>query len=75
MHRGDVNHADIKQVNILVYGHDIVAKLCDMGLSRVKTNIAATMSNSCIPGILMYMSPEGLPQGIMPGKSNDILMA
>lgn len=56
-----VVHRDIKPANILVAKGSLITKLCDMGLSKVKT--AQSLSRStAIPGSPSYMAPECLLQ-------------
>ena len=56
-----VVHRDIKPANVLVHKATQVTKLCDMGLSKLKSaqSISHTTSTG-IPGTPSYMAPECL---------------
>lgn len=54
-----VVHRDIKPANVLVDKKSLTTKLCDMGLSRLKTRISTTATNG-IPGTPQYLAPECL---------------
>ena len=54
-------HRDIKPANVLVAKKTQITKLCDMGLSRLKSQ--QSLSQTCIttvPGTPSYMAPECL---------------
>lgn len=54
-------HRDIKPENILVANNFNVVKLCDMGLSKLKTmnTVMTTMAGICLqPGTPSYQAPE-----------------
>ena len=72
LHAHNVVHADIKPANILVSSDMPVVKLCDMGLSRLKSTACATKTKHSVPGTLMYMAPESVLQNVMPNRSSDI---
>ena len=72
LHAHNVVHADIKPANILVSSDMSVVKLCDMGLSRLKSTACATKTKHSVPGTLMYMAPESVLQNVMPNRSSDI---
>ena len=55
-----VVHRDIKPANILVARETRVAKLCDMGLSKLKSNQSLSQTTYAIPGTPKYMAPECL---------------
>jgi serine/threonine protein kinase len=40
-----VLHQDIKPANIMIDKQNLMAKLCDMGIARVRSLTAATMTN------------------------------
>ncbi|XP_031565478.1 LOW QUALITY PROTEIN: uncharacterized protein LOC116300699 [Actinia tenebrosa] len=46
-----VVHRDIKPANVLVDKKSVATKLCDMGLSKIKTGIATTATNG-VPGTI-----------------------
>jgi len=54
-----VVHRDIKPANVLVDKKSVATKLCDMGLSRLKTTISTTATNG-IRGTPQYLAPECL---------------
>lgn len=54
-----VVHRDIKPGNILVGKKTAVTKLCDMGLSKLKTRLATTMTSGIL-GTPQYLAPECL---------------
>ena len=72
LHAHNVVHAYIKPANILVSSDMSVVKLCDMGLSRLKSTACATKTKHSVPGTLMYMAPESVLQNVMPNRSSDI---
>ena len=54
-------HRDIKPANVLVAKGSLITKLCDMGLSKVKTAQSLSQTSStAIPGSPSYMAPECL---------------
>jgi len=56
-----VVHRDIKPANVLVAKGSLVTKLCDMGLSKVKSAQSLSQTSSTgIPGSPSYMAPECL---------------
>lgn len=56
-----VIHRDIKPANILVSRINYIAKICDMGISRLKAIQSIDQSSiSGIPGTPLYMAPECL---------------
>jgi serine/threonine protein kinase len=55
-HRASLIHSDIKPENILVRQEDGLAKITDLGVSRIKTS-TMTAGNS-VAGTLPYMAPE-----------------
>ena len=58
-----VVHRDIKPANVLVAKGSLITKLCDMGLSKVKTAQSLSQTSStAIPGSPSYMAPECLVQ-------------
>ena len=71
LHSVKVVHGDVKPVNILVSDDRKTVKLCDMGLSRVKTNIRVTATVSA-RGTVPYMSPQIVLEGCRTGFSCDI---
>ena len=71
LHSVKVVHGDVKPVNILVRDDRKTVKLCDMGLSRVKTNIRVTATVSA-RGTVPYMSPQIVLEGCRTGFSCDI---
>lgn len=54
-----VIHRDLKPGNILVNKITAVTKICDMGLSKLKTRVATTQTNG-IMGTPQYLAPECL---------------
>ena len=62
LHAMHVVHGDIKPCNILLDKSRKVVKLCDMGLARVKADIAATQTVRA-KGTVPFMSPEILVHG------------
>ena len=71
LHENNIVHADIKPANILVSSDFTEVKLCDMGLSRIKVSISATVTKSSVAGTPMYMAPESLLNHIRPNASSD----
>jgi E3 ubiquitin-protein ligase mind-bomb len=55
-----VIHRDIKPANVLVSRQTGVAKLCDMGISKLKELQTLNQTTSGIPGTPSYMAPECL---------------
>lgn len=49
-------HRDIKPANVLIDTRSHVTKLCDMGLSRLKTSLVTTVGNGVL-GTPQYMAP------------------
>lgn len=72
MHAVGVVHSDLKPANVLVSQDRSVVKVCDIGLSRIKTSLGTTRTHFMIPDTTMYMSPEGLVCHIMPNKQEDM---
>ena len=65
-------HHDIKPSNILINHETATAKVCDLGISKVKIlgSATATCANG-VPGTLMYMAPECILER-RPGAPSDI---
>ena len=57
-----VIHRDIKPANVLISLQSSVAKLCNMGISKLKEIQTMTKPTSGIPGTPSYMAPECLLQ-------------
>ena len=51
-------HRDIKPANILVAKDSYVTKLCDMGLSKLKSATMQAVTATGVPGTPHYMAPE-----------------
>lgn len=51
-------HRDIKPANILVAKDSYVTKLCDMGLSKLKSATMQAVTTTGVPGTPHYMAPE-----------------
>ena len=51
-------HRDIKPANILVAKDSCVTKLCDMGLSKLKSATMQAVTATGVPGTPHYMAPE-----------------
>ncbi|KAK3750999.1 hypothetical protein QZH41_007608 [Actinostola sp. cb2023] len=55
-----VLHRDIKPANVLVARETHITKLCDMGLSKLKSRQSVTHTGITTPGTPQYMAPECL---------------
>ena len=55
-------HRDIKPANILVANDLCVTKLCDMGLSKLKSATMQAVTGTGVPGTPHYMAPECIVQ-------------
>ena len=53
-------HQDIKPANFLITAKTLVTKLCDLGLSQIKSVHTMTTANFTGAGTPMYMAPERL---------------
>mgnify|MGYP001794202631 CR=1 FL=1 len=53
-------HRDIKPANVIIAEHTHVTKLCDMGLSKLKSSQSVTMTTGTVTGTPAYMAPECL---------------
>ncbi|CAB3988726.1 dual specificity kinase shkC-like [Paramuricea clavata] len=51
-------HRDIKPANIVVAKDSYVTKLCDMGLSKLKSATMQAVTATGVPGTPHYMAPE-----------------
>ena len=51
-------HRDIKPANIIVAKDSYVTKLCDMGLSKLKSATMQAVTATGVPGTPHYMAPE-----------------
>ena len=67
-----VIHRDIKPANVLISRQSGVAKLCDMGISKLKEIQTMTKTTSGIPGTPSYMAPECLLQNKKATVDSDI---
>ena len=67
-----VIHRDIKPANVLFSRQSGVAKLCDMGISKLKEFQTMTKTTSGIPGTPSYMAPECLLQNQKATVHSDI---
>jgi serine/threonine protein kinase len=69
-----VLHHDIKPGNILIKEHCFTTKLCDLGVSRVKSLLAATTTTSVgsVPGTPSFMAPECLLGEDTSSASSDV---
>ena len=56
-------HQDIKPSHILIDSMTYIVKLCDLGISRVKSLNNATVTSQGLPGTVMYMAPEMILRG------------
>lgn len=57
----EILHMDIKPANILVEQPSITAKLCDLGLAKIRChNVASTTNAMQVAGTVEYMAPERL---------------
>ena len=60
-HTPEILHMDIKPANILVDQASITAKLCDLGLAKIRSNSIASTTNALqVAGTIEYMAPERL---------------
>ena len=67
-----VIHRDIKPANVLISRQSGVAKLCDMGISKLKEIQTMTKTTSGIPGTPSYTVPECLLQNKKATVHSDI---
>ena len=58
LHSRNIVHGDLKPPNILISLDKKQIKLCDMGLSRLKKSVTATVTQSPRQGTYLYMSPQ-----------------
>ena len=66
-------HQDIKPGNILIQKSTFVAKLCDFGISRIKSVLASTTTTvGAVDGSPGYMAPECLVGGEKSTTATDI---
>ncbi|CAC5399906.1 unnamed protein product [Mytilus coruscus] len=65
-------HRDIKPANILIDGQSYITKLCDLGVSRVKSYTFYSLTNLGQPGTPGYMAPEILLEGKSATVKGDI---
>lgn len=57
----EILHMDIKPANILVEQPSVTAKLCDLGLAKIRShNVASTTNAMQVAGTIEYMAPERL---------------
>ena len=75
LHTQDVVHGDIKPANILVDEKLERVKLCDFGISRIKTRLMQTTTMSFIRGTLIYMAPESCIDQVKPNFQTDVWCA
>mgnify|MGYP001795714540 CR=1 FL=1 len=68
-----VIHRDIKPANILVTRGSNISKLCDMGLSKLKSSHPSlTKTSLSTSGTPQYMAPECVLQGKSATASSDV---
>ena len=72
LHAQNVIHSDIKPANILISSDLKTVKICDMGLSRVKSRLAVTKTKSSVPSTIMYIAPESLMQKVRANRMTDV---
>lgn len=53
-------HKDIKPANVVIAQHTHIAKLYDMGLSKLKSSHSVSISEGTVTGTPTYMAPECL---------------
>jgi serine/threonine protein kinase len=59
--RFNILHQDIKPANILVDQVNMVAKICDLGLAKIRSfDVASTTNAIQVAGTPQYMAPERL---------------
>ena len=75
LHENNVVHGDIKPGNILLNEDVTAVKLCDFGISRIKTRIQQTTTSSYIRGTVIYMAPETCLKNIKPNFQTDVWCA
>lgn len=61
LHRKGILHRDLKSANVLMYPNYRL-KLCDFGLSKIKTDISSRSTRGAI-GTTQWMSPEEMDDG------------
>ena len=72
LHDRNIVHGDIKPQNVLLKDDISCVKLCDFGLSRLKTKIKQTTTKSFIEGTESYMAPETKLNGVKPNFATDV---
>ena len=72
LHERGVVHGDIKAENVLISDDKRDVKLCDFGVSRIKSSAASTMTKGFIAGTDQLMPPECIVGNERKGFEGDI---
>ena len=75
LHERNIVHGDVKPANILVNADLTEVKVCDFGISRIKTRIQQTVASTFMRGTVIYMAPETVLNNIRPNFKTDVWCA
>jgi len=70
LHKRNIVHSDLKSVNILLT-NEYRAKICDFGVSKIKSTVMSTVAGPSNAGTVHYQAPE-LLEGGKSSKITDI---